>query len=198
MTAACSSWSGKVLVGVANSGGALAAAVLSLFLIPILTFYLLRDWDVIMAHIGALIPESQRATVGQLAHDADDVLAAFLRGQILVMLFLAIIYSVGLTISGVQFAVAIGVVSGLVSFVPYLGLVFGIGLATLVVALMAVGADPPPAAWVRVAAVTGGADQVMDAVRQRRIAAERCQKVVQQEEGVLRIPAIGIAHEVVG
>ncbi len=130
-----SSWSGKVLMGVAESGGALVAAVLSLFLIPILTFYLLRDWDLIMAHIGALVPESQRATVHELAHDADDVLGAFLRGQILVMLFLAIIYSIGLTISGVQFAVAIGVVSGVVSFVPYLGLVFGIGLATLVVAL---------------------------------------------------------------
>ena len=130
-----SSWSGKVLVGVTKSGGALAAAVLSLFLIPILTFYLLRDWDLIMAHLGALVPDSQRETVLKLAHDADDVLGAFLRGQILVMLFLAIIYSIGLSISGVEFAIAIGVVSGLVSFVPYLGLVFGIGLATLVVAL---------------------------------------------------------------
>ncbi len=130
-----SSWSGKVLVGVTKSGGALAAAVLSLFLIPILTFYLLRDWDLIMAHLGALLPESQRETVVQLAKDADDSLGAFLRGQILVMLFLAIIYSIGLSISGVEFAIAIGVVSGLVSFVPYLGLVFGIGLATLVVAL---------------------------------------------------------------
>ena len=130
-----SSWSGKVLVGVTKSGGALAAAVLSLFLIPILTFYLLRDWDSIMAHLGALIPDSQRETVLRLARDSDDVLGAFLRGQILVMLFLAIIYSIGLSISGVEFAIAIGVVSGLVSFVPYLGLVFGIGLATLVVAL---------------------------------------------------------------
>ena len=130
-----SSWSGKVLVGVTKSGGALAAAVLSLFLIPILTFYLLRDWDLIMARLGALLPDSQRETVVQLAKDADDSLGAFLRGQILVMLFLAIIYSIGLSISGVEFAIAIGVVSGLVSFVPYLGLVFGIGLATLVVAL---------------------------------------------------------------
>ena len=130
-----SNWSGRVLLGVTKSGGALVAAVLSLFLIPILTFYLLRDWDSIMAHLGALVPESQRDTVFRLARESDDVLGAFLRGQILVMLFLAIIYSVGLTVSGVQFAVAIGVVSGIVSFVPYLGLVFGIGLATLVVAL---------------------------------------------------------------
>ena len=130
-----SNWSGKVLVGVTKSGGALVAAVLSLFLIPILTFYLLRDWDSIVAHIGALVPESQRDTVFQLARESDDVLGAFVRGQLLVMMFLAFIYSLGLSISGVQFAVAIGVVSGIVSFVPYLGLVFGIGLATLVVAL---------------------------------------------------------------
>ena len=109
--------------------------MLSLFLIPIITFYLLRDWDVIINHLGALVPDSQRETVFQLARESDDVLGAFLRGQILVMMFLAIIYSLGLSLSGVEFALAIGVVSGLVSFVPYLGFVFGIGLAGLVVAL---------------------------------------------------------------
>ena len=128
-------WGTKVLVGVSKSGGALAAAVLSLFLIPILTFYLLRDWDSIMSHIGALIPSRQRETVVQLATETDEVLGAFLRGQLLVMFALAVIYSTGLAISGVQFAVAIGVVSGLVSFVPYLGFVFGIALALLTVAL---------------------------------------------------------------
>jgi predicted PurR-regulated permease PerM len=130
-----SSWSGKVLLSVTKSGGALVAAVLSLFLIPIITFYLLRDWDVIISHLGAMVPDSQRETVFKLARESDEVLGAFLRGQILVMLFLAIIYSVGLSVSGVEFALAIGVVSGLVSFVPYLGFVFGIALAGLVVAL---------------------------------------------------------------
>jgi predicted PurR-regulated permease PerM len=134
-----SSWSGKVLGALGKSGGALAAAVLSLFLIPILTFYLLRDWDTIMAHIAAFIPDSQRETAMQLASESDEVLGAFLRGQILVMLALSVLYSLGLAISGVEFAVAIGVVSGIVSFVPYLGLVFGIGLATLVV-----GLEPDP------------------------------------------------------
>ena len=129
------SWSGKVLLSVSKSGGALAAAVLSLFLIPIITFYLLRDWDSITAHLAALIPESQRETILQLARESDEVLSAFLRGQILVMLALALIYSVGLSLVGVKFAIAIGVVSGLVSFVPYLGFVFGIGIAGLTVAL---------------------------------------------------------------
>ncbi|MBT8102015.1 MAG: AI-2E family transporter [Gammaproteobacteria bacterium] len=129
------SWSGKVLLSVSKSGGALAAAVLSLFLIPILTFYLLRDWDSILVHIGALVPESQRKTVFMLARETDEVLSAFLRGQLLVMAALATIYSVGLGLVGLKFAIAIGVVSGLVSFVPYLGFVFGIALAGLTVAL---------------------------------------------------------------
>jgi len=129
------SWSGKALLSVSKSGGALAAAVLSLFLIPIITFYLLRDWDMIIAHLGALIPDSQRETVVELARESDEVLGAFLRGQVLVMLGLAIIYSLGLTLVGVEYAIAIGVVAGLVSFVPYLGFVFGIVLAGLTVAL---------------------------------------------------------------
>ena len=129
------SWSGKALLSVGKSGGALFAAVLSLFLIPIITFYLLRDWDLIVAHCGALVPESQRDTVFSLARESDEVLSAFLRGQLLVMLALAVIYSLGLSLIGLKFAVAIGVVSGLVSFVPYLGFVFGIALAGLTVAL---------------------------------------------------------------
>lgn len=129
------SWGGKVLLGVAESGGALAAAVISLFLIPILTFYMLRDWDLIIARVGALVPVSQRDTIFGLAREADDMLGAFLRGQLLVMMALAVIYSAGLGLVGLKFAVAIGVVSGLVSFVPYLGLVFGILLASLTVVL---------------------------------------------------------------
>ncbi len=129
------SWSGKILMGVGKSGGVLAAAVLSLFLIPIITFYLLRDWDSFTGHLSALLPDSQRETVLELARETDEVLGAFLRGQILVMLALATIYSIGLTLVGLKFAIAIGVVAGLVSFVPYLGFVFGIGLAGLTVIL---------------------------------------------------------------
>lgn len=129
------SWATTALVSLTKSGGVVAAAVLSLFLVPILTFYLLRDWDTILAHLAALIPSAQRRTVVSLAKQTDQVLGGFLRGQLLVMLALAIIYSVGLRIVGIQFALAIGVVSGLVSFVPYLGFIFGIGLASLTVVL---------------------------------------------------------------
>jgi predicted PurR-regulated permease PerM len=128
-------WTATVLMSLSRGGGALAAAVISLFLIPILTFYLLRDWDTILVRLGALVPMSQRDTVFRLARETDDVLGAFLRGQIMVMIALAVIYSTGLTLIGLKFAVAIGVVAGLVSFVPYLGFVFGILLAGLTVVL---------------------------------------------------------------
>ena len=129
------SWGATVLLSLSKGGGALAAAVISLFLIPILTFYLLRDWDSIIARFGALVPSSKRETVFRLARETDDVLGAFLRGQILVMIGLGTIYSIGLSLVGLNFAIAIGVVAGLVSFVPYLGFVFGIVLAGLTVVL---------------------------------------------------------------
>ena len=128
-------WGGKALASVTSTGSMLAAAVMSLFLVPILTFYMLRDWDKLRLHLAAIVPEGNRDTVYALARESDDVLGAFLRGQLLVMFALAVIYSLGLSIVGVDFAIAIGVVSGLVSFVPYLGFVFGIALALLVVAL---------------------------------------------------------------
>lgn len=131
------SWGATVLVSLGRSGGALAAAVISLFLIPIITFYLLRDWDAILHKCGAIVPSRQRETVISLARETDEVLGAFLRGQVMVMIALGIIYVVGLSLVGLKFAVAIGVVAGLVSFVPYLGFVFGIGLAGLTVALEA-------------------------------------------------------------
>jgi predicted PurR-regulated permease PerM len=129
------SWGATVLVSLSKSGGALAAAVISLFLIPILTFYMLRDWDQIIGRLGALVPAAQRETVFRLARETDEILGAFLRGQIMVMIALATIYSAGLSLVGLEFAIAIGVVAGLVSFVPYLGFVFGILLAGLTVVL---------------------------------------------------------------
>ena len=140
-------WGATILGSLSKSGRAVAAAVLSLFLIPIITFYLLRDWDSITAHISALVPSQQRATFLELSRKTDDVLGAFLRGQLMVMAALSFIYSLGLTLVGLQYAIAIGVVSGLVSFVPYLGFVFGIALAALTVVL------EPNALWMMVGVI---------------------------------------------
>ena len=128
-------WGGKLLMSVSKGGSAVMTAVISLFLVPILTFYMLRDWDGIVLRLGSLVPVSQQDTVFSLARETDEVLGAFLRGQVLVMIALSILYTIGLSLSGVEYALAIGVVSGLVSFVPYLGLVFGMTLASLTVVL---------------------------------------------------------------
>ena len=117
--------------GALRSGGVFINALLNVLLVPVITFYLLRDWDVIMARIAALIPEPRRAATIELACRTDEVLGAFLRGQLLVVLGLALVYSIGLWWVGLDFAIAIGVLAGVVSFVPYLGLIVGIAVASV-------------------------------------------------------------------
>ena len=128
-------WGATVFLNLTKSGSALVVMLLNLLLIPILTFYLLRDWDSIIKRLGSLVCGTQREMLFKLVRDTDNVLGSFLRGQILVMFALSIIYSFGLTLVGLKFAIAIGFVAGLVSFVPYLGFVFGIGLAGLTVVM---------------------------------------------------------------
>ena len=128
-------WGARTFLSVTKSGSALVVTLLNLLLIPILTFYLLRDWNSIMKRLGSLVCDTHRETIFKLARDTDNVLGAFLRGQILVMFALSVIYSFGLALVGLKFAIAIGFVAGLVSFVPYLGFVFGIGLAGLTVVM---------------------------------------------------------------
>lgn len=124
-------WGQQVFSSVSRSGGVLLSGLVSLLLLPVITFYLLRDWDLLVARIGVLIPIGKRQTVFELAKESDRMLGGFLRGQVLVMLGLTLIYTVGLAVLGLDYALAIGVLAGLVSFVPYLGFIVGIGLAGL-------------------------------------------------------------------
>lgn len=130
---------GNALLSVSRSGGAVFAFFLNLILVPVVTFYLLRDWDNLLARIAALLPRDRIATVTRLARDCDTMLGAFLRGQLAVMIGLAIIYTLGLSVVGLDNAVAIGVIAGLLSFVPYLGVITGITLALLSALLQASG-----------------------------------------------------------
>jgi predicted PurR-regulated permease PerM len=123
----------NILAYVTRSGAALVSWLLNLFLIPVVVFYLLRDWDRFVASIRGLVPRHLEPTVNRLAREADDVLGAFLRGQLLVMLGLSAIYSTGLWLIGVEFALLIGLLAGLVSFVPYLGVIVGVVIASAVV-----------------------------------------------------------------
>jgi predicted PurR-regulated permease PerM len=120
----------KALVAwISSSGLVLAAWLANLVLIPVVTFYLLRDWDHLVDRVHALIPRAWEPTVARLVRESDSVLGAFLRGQLLVMLALAFIYALGLWIVGLELALIIGLLAGLVSFVPYLGFIIGIVLA---------------------------------------------------------------------
>lgn len=115
-----------------RSGGTLLALAANLLLVPVVTFYLLRDWDVLVAKIRKMIPRRHEQTVVNLASQADEVLGSFILGQMWVMLGLSIIYSLGLWLVGLEFPMLIGLAAGLVSFVPYLGSVVGILVAGVV------------------------------------------------------------------
>lgn len=111
---------------------AVITGVMYLFLIPVVTFYLLRDWDKLLAKFQALLPRKYHDDICLLARRSDEVLGGFLRGQFIVMCCLGIIYAIGLSIVGLDLGILIGFFSGLVSFVPYLGLVVGMSISALV------------------------------------------------------------------
>ncbi len=118
-----------VLTKLTRSGQVIATWGAYALLIPVVTFYLLRDWDMLVKNIHDLLPRKYEGTLAALAKECDEVLAEFIRGQLLVMLALGIIYSVGLWIIGLDLGLLIGFVAGLVSFVPYLGFIVGFGVA---------------------------------------------------------------------
>ncbi len=120
---------GHLLVKLTQSGQSLIIWFAYLTLIPVVTFYLLRDWDILVGKVNDLIPRPYEKLVSKLARQCDEVLAEFLRGQLLVMLAQAILYSIGLWFVGLEFSLLIGMLAGLVSFVPYLGFIVGIGVA---------------------------------------------------------------------
>jgi len=114
---------------ITHSGALLAGWLANLVLIPVVTFYLLRDWDILVARIRELLPRKSEPVISRLARSSDEVLGAFLRGQLLVMLALSAVYSIGLWLAGLELALLIGMLAGLVSFVPYLGFIVGIVVA---------------------------------------------------------------------
>ena len=114
---------------VSSSGLALIGWIANIVLIPVLTFYLLRDWDDILARIRILLPRNREPEITALAIESNEMLGGFLRGQMMVMTGLGIIYTTGLWLVGLDFALLIGMLAGFVSFVPYLGFILGIVVA---------------------------------------------------------------------
>ena len=115
-----------LLTSVMQSGLAIVAWLGNLVLIPVVTFYLLRDWDVMMWHIRELLPRNIEPRITHWAQECDEVLGAFMKGQLVVMCVLGVIYAVGLALLGIDLALLLGLVAGLASIVPYLGVIIGI------------------------------------------------------------------------
>jgi predicted PurR-regulated permease PerM len=116
----------QVLTGLKAGGMMVVGILINLVLIPVVMFYLLRDWSRIVRRLDELTPRRWLAKVRTMAIEIDNVLGEFLRGQLSVMGVLAIYYAVGLTLAGLQFALPIGILTGLLVFIPYVG--FGLGL----------------------------------------------------------------------
>ena len=140
-----------------RSGFALIGFIANVVLVPFLTFYFLRDWDLLKERVAALVPRDHIDTVTRLAKESDLVLGAFLRGQFSVMVVLGILYAVGLWAVGLDLGLLIGLIAGLVSFVPYLGPASGVVLG-VIAALVQYGD------WMHVALVLGvfGVGQVIE------------------------------------
>jgi predicted PurR-regulated permease PerM len=123
-------------------GVALVGLMVNLLLAPVVMFYLLLDWHGMLARLSGIVPRPWHAKLRQIAGDIDGVLSQYLRGQILVMAILAVYYSMALWIADIPSALSIGVVTGLLIFIPYLGYATGLILALLVAVLQFAGWGP--------------------------------------------------------
>lgn len=163
-------WMAPVLASV-KVGGSVALSVAGyVVLVPVALFFVLHDWEKLLAKVVELVPPRWRNTVGGFAHECDTVLGEYLRGQLLVMLALAVYYACGLALFGLDLALPIGVFTGLAVFVPYLG--FGLGLLlALLAGLLQLAA--PAQALVMVAVVYGLGQMLESFVLTPRLVGER-------------------------
>ncbi|MFV0277533.1 MAG: AI-2E family transporter, partial [Parahaliea sp.] len=117
---------GTTVMSITGSGASMLAWLVNLALVPVVAFYLMRDWDILVAKVLRMLPRAWQGKTIEMANEADEMLGAFIRGQLLVMLALGTIYSVGLSAIGLQLALVLGMIAGLASIVPYLGFIVGI------------------------------------------------------------------------
>ena len=152
-------WLGSLLGGIWKGGLALFN-VLSLILItPVVSFYLLRDWDKIVAKVDSWLPRDYAPAIRSVVKDIDITIAGFVRGQGTVCLFLAVFYGVGLTIVGLDFGLVVGITTGLISFIPYFGMLVGMATA-LAIAIVQFGEVVP----VVLVLIVFGAGQIIESM----------------------------------
>jgi len=130
----------NILSNAVNSSASLINFLSFVFIIPILVFYMLKDWNIMLAQINNHLPRKILPMVKGIARDIDKTLMGFVRGQFNVCFILGLIYSVLLSLTGLNFGFLIGLLTGLFSFVPYLGMICGVVVA-IVVSLFQWGTD---------------------------------------------------------
>ncbi|MCY7306905.1 MAG: AI-2E family transporter [Rhodoferax sp.] len=164
---------GSLLTSLKLGGSVAFAIVGNAILIPVALFYLLMDWDRFVATTLKVVPTRVRAAFDSFTGEADQVLGQYLRGQMLVMLILALYYSVALALFGLDLALPIGVFTGLAIFVPYLGFGLGLVLAMLAGLLEFAAAAGPGKALLMVAVVYGFGQVVESLYLTPRLVGER-------------------------
>ncbi len=120
---------GAFLTGLLSSAAGLVNVVVLVVLVPVITFYLLMDWDRMVAKVNGLLPRDHAPAIQSLGREIDGTLAAFIRGQGTVVLILGIYYGLALMLVGLQFGLVVGSLAGLISFIPYVGAIVGGALA---------------------------------------------------------------------
>ncbi|MCC2609250.1 AI-2E family transporter [Neorhizobium sp. Rsf11] len=120
---------GSLLTQIWNSGKAIVDVVSLLIVTPVVAFYILLDWDRMVARVDSWVPRDQVDTVRQIAREMDQSVAGFIRGQGSLCLILGIFYAVGLSLVGLNFGLLIGFIAGMISFIPYIGSLVGLVLS---------------------------------------------------------------------
>ena len=146
---------GAVLARMTQSGFAFLGALGVVGLTPVVAFYMMRDWDLIMARILDMVPRDVEPSFIRLCKECDEVLGAFLRGQLLIMFLLGVVYAIGLYAVGLDLAILIGMLAGLASIVPYLG--FFVGIVAASIAAMFQFQDPVYLGYVGIVFLIGQA-----------------------------------------
>ena len=121
---------GRLLRSLGLGGLALFAFAVNLLLVPVVLFYLLRDWNRLLGSVEQLLPRRVHGKVRTMAREMDRVLAEWLRGETLVVLIMSAYYVTALWLAGLEFALPIGILTGLAVIVPYVGITLGVFLAT--------------------------------------------------------------------
>ncbi len=147
-------WVGYIVAGFWSGGMALLNLLSLIFITPIVSFYLLRDWDRILGHINGWLPRDHAPVIRAQLLEIDRRLAGFVRGQAMVAFILALAYGIALSLVGLEFGLVIGLGAGAISFVPFVGAIAGF-VASLGVAVVQFGDDWLPIALVAAIFIVG-------------------------------------------